>query len=194
MHQNTAALRRPNAVHGYMVSISPGELLDKITILEMKAERMTDPAKLGHVRRELADLTKLRQRWSLSPSAASRSHLWAHLTAGRLTATGWISSWLSPTIRLPLFSNRFVVKSRQRTRFWHSGMLRWIGSMIQTYELQTDASVTSGLVTGGFFNLENTGDPSQIRGTGGFDGRRPQASNGAAYGSCRSASTRTARA
>jgi len=36
-----------------LVPISPGELLDKITILEIKSERMTDPAKLANVRREL---------------------------------------------------------------------------------------------------------------------------------------------
>lgn len=36
------------------VPISPGELLDKITILEIKSERMTDEEKLNNVRRELA--------------------------------------------------------------------------------------------------------------------------------------------
>jgi hypothetical protein len=35
------------------VPISPGELIDKITILEIKSERMTDPAKLANVRTEL---------------------------------------------------------------------------------------------------------------------------------------------
>ena len=36
-----------------MVPVSPGELLDKITILEIKSEQMTDPDKLANVRREL---------------------------------------------------------------------------------------------------------------------------------------------
>ena len=36
-----------------LVPISPGELLDKITILRIKAVRMTDPVKLGNVRLEL---------------------------------------------------------------------------------------------------------------------------------------------
>ena len=35
------------------VPISPGELIDKITILEIKSERITDPAKLANVRTEL---------------------------------------------------------------------------------------------------------------------------------------------
>ena len=38
------------------VPISPGELLDKITILRIKARRMSDPQKLGHVRSELQAL------------------------------------------------------------------------------------------------------------------------------------------
>ncbi|HKE95276.1 MAG TPA: DUF6165 family protein [Povalibacter sp.] len=36
------------------VPISPGELIDKITILQIKSERMSDPAKLANVRTELA--------------------------------------------------------------------------------------------------------------------------------------------
>lgn len=36
-----------------LVPISPGELLDKITILRIKSQRMSDPAKLANVRHEL---------------------------------------------------------------------------------------------------------------------------------------------
>ena len=36
------------------VPISPGELIDKITILEIKSARMTDAAKVANVRIELA--------------------------------------------------------------------------------------------------------------------------------------------
>ena len=35
------------------VPVSPGEVLDKITILEIKSERMTDPDKVANVRVEL---------------------------------------------------------------------------------------------------------------------------------------------
>lgn len=35
------------------IPMSPGELLDKITILEIKSERIDDEAKLANVRREL---------------------------------------------------------------------------------------------------------------------------------------------
>ena len=37
-----------------LVPVSFGELLDKIAILQIKSERMSDPAKLAHVRDELA--------------------------------------------------------------------------------------------------------------------------------------------
>jgi hypothetical protein len=46
-----------------MVPISPGELLDKITILRIKSARLSDPAKLANVRREL---TLLEQTWQRS--------------------------------------------------------------------------------------------------------------------------------
>jgi len=51
-----------------MVPISPGELIDKITILEIKSQRMTDPTKLLNVRTELALLT---DTWRASPFAAT---------------------------------------------------------------------------------------------------------------------------
>jgi hypothetical protein len=38
------------------VPVSPGELLDKITILRIKSQRMSDPAKLSNVRMELRSL------------------------------------------------------------------------------------------------------------------------------------------
>ncbi len=46
------------------VQTAPGEFLDKLTILEIKSERMSDEAKLVNVRREL-DL--LRETWAASP-------------------------------------------------------------------------------------------------------------------------------
>jgi hypothetical protein len=49
-----------------LVPISPGELIDKITILEIKSERMRDPAKVANVRVELA---LLMDTWRASPWA-----------------------------------------------------------------------------------------------------------------------------
>jgi len=48
-----------------LVPISPGELLDKITILQIKTERMSDPVKVANVKVELEALTSV---WSSSVS------------------------------------------------------------------------------------------------------------------------------
>src|SRR5205807_286328 len=63
--QHEAAGR--TALSPVTVPLSPGELLDKITILEIKAERIGDALKLGNVRHELELLRQARQR-ACSPS------------------------------------------------------------------------------------------------------------------------------
>ena len=42
------------------IEVSPGELVDRITILEIKAERIADPGRLANVREELATLSRAR--------------------------------------------------------------------------------------------------------------------------------------
>ena len=49
-----------------LVPVSYGELLDKIAILQIKSERMTDPAKLANVRQELSALERT---WMAHPAA-----------------------------------------------------------------------------------------------------------------------------
>ncbi|HEY4972497.1 MAG TPA: DUF6165 family protein [Steroidobacteraceae bacterium] len=51
------------------VPVSPGELLDKITILRIKSARIADAAKLGNVRRELA---LLEHSWQASVPASEQ--------------------------------------------------------------------------------------------------------------------------
>jgi len=51
-----------------LVPISPGELIDKITILEIKSQRMSDATKLHNVRTELSLLS---DTWRASPFAAT---------------------------------------------------------------------------------------------------------------------------
>lgn len=43
-----------------MIEVGAGELIDKITILKIKAVRMTDPAKLRNVKHELDVLSRAR--------------------------------------------------------------------------------------------------------------------------------------
>jgi hypothetical protein len=54
---STSHLLLPSAV---------GELIDKLTILEIKAERIPDPRKLANVRRELALLSDLKRSRGIS--------------------------------------------------------------------------------------------------------------------------------
>jgi tetratricopeptide (TPR) repeat protein len=61
------------------VPVAPGELIDRITILEIKEERIADAAKLLRVRAELADLRRARDA-GVPPSAAL-SRLAAELKA-----------------------------------------------------------------------------------------------------------------
>ena len=51
-----------------LVPVSYGELLDKIAILQIKSERMADPAKLANVRNELSALEKT---WMAHPAAGT---------------------------------------------------------------------------------------------------------------------------
>ncbi len=51
-----------------LISVAAGELIDKITILEIKAERIADAEKLVHVRRELAMLKTVCDQ-AVEPSA-----------------------------------------------------------------------------------------------------------------------------
>ena len=73
-----------------LVPISPGELIDKITILEIKSERMTDAAKLQNVRTELA---LLNETWRASPYSATEHRR----RSGRACATSTRSCGTSRT-------------------------------------------------------------------------------------------------
>lgn len=50
------------------VPVSYGELLDKIAILQIKSERMSDPAKLANVRKELEALERT---WAAHPASGT---------------------------------------------------------------------------------------------------------------------------
>lgn len=65
-----------------LVPVSIGELVDKITILEIKAERIRDAAKLANVAAELA---ALRRTWAASGlDEAAVAQPWADLKAVNL--------------------------------------------------------------------------------------------------------------
>ncbi|MDE2689630.1 MAG: DUF6165 family protein [Acidobacteriota bacterium] len=59
------------------VEVSAGELIDKITILEIKAERIADPDKVANVQRELRSLAAARSE--ALPSSPELDELTAEL-------------------------------------------------------------------------------------------------------------------
>jgi len=62
-----------------LIEVGPGELIDKITILVIKSERMSDPAKLANVRHELQVLEAARRAYI--PASAELQRLEAELKA-----------------------------------------------------------------------------------------------------------------
>lgn len=55
-------MERAGVTDGVVIAISAGELIDRITILQIKSERIQDPQKLANVRTELAELREVRTR------------------------------------------------------------------------------------------------------------------------------------
>lgn len=91
------------------VPVSPGEVLDKITILEIKSERITDPEKLVNVRTELALLQKT---WaeSIEEDDTIRS---LHAQLKEINETLWeIEDDIRDKERAKEFDERFIELAR----------------------------------------------------------------------------------
>ena len=92
------------------VPVSPGEVLDKITILEIKSERMNDPEKVANVRTELA---LLQETWA---SAVSRDQVIddLHDQLKKINETLWeIEDDIRDKERVKEFDGRFIELARQ---------------------------------------------------------------------------------
>ena len=91
------------------IPMSPGELLDKITILEIKSERISDEAKLVNVRTELELLNKT---WTASvPSDPTVEHLHAELK--RINEELWeIEDDIRDKEKAREFDERFIELAR----------------------------------------------------------------------------------
>ena len=91
------------------VPVSPGEVLDKITILEIKSERMTDPEKVANVRTELALLQEV---WSsnIKDSETIRS---LHAQLKKINEALWeIEDDIRDKERAREFDDRFIELAR----------------------------------------------------------------------------------
>ena len=91
------------------VPVSPGEVLDKITILEIKSERMTDPQKLVNVRLELQLLTRTWREAVTEDDTVQRIH--AELK--HINEALWvIEDDIRDKERLKEFDDRFIELAR----------------------------------------------------------------------------------
>lgn len=92
-----------------LVPVSPGEVLDKITILEIKSERMDDEAKLRNVRRELELLNR---KWAEAVSK-DETVLRIHAELKRINEALWeIEDDIRDKERLAEFDERFIQLAR----------------------------------------------------------------------------------
>ena len=91
------------------VPISPGELIDKLTILEIKSERMSDPQKLANVRLELKLLS---DTWTTSDYAkVDIKAEWAELK--RINNALWdIEDQIRDEERAQRFGEKFIELAR----------------------------------------------------------------------------------
>lgn len=91
-----------------LAPISAGELIDKITILEIKAERITDAAKRANVLRELTALSALRDAHALGTLTALAASLKA------VNETLWVvEDDLRDLEQAQRFDDRFIALARQ---------------------------------------------------------------------------------
>lgn len=91
------------------VPISPGELIDKLTILEIKSERMSDPKKVANVRLELKLLS---DTWAASDySKVDIQAEWAELK--RINSALWdIEDQIRDEERAQSFGANFIELAR----------------------------------------------------------------------------------
>jgi hypothetical protein len=91
------------------VPVSPGELVDKLTILEIKAERIAEAAKLANVRHEL-EVLKLTWDNSVYATADIRAE-WGELK--RINEKLWVvEDDLRDLERAKTFDQRFIDLAR----------------------------------------------------------------------------------
>ncbi|OHC69807.1 MAG: hypothetical protein A3H93_12600 [Rhodocyclales bacterium RIFCSPLOWO2_02_FULL_63_24] len=105
----TAVHLRDSASDTPMIPQSWGEIIDKITILEIKTEKLTNPAKLANVRRELNELVSVREQ-----------HFPAHVALAELSrklkavneSLWWIEDDIRECERAKDFGSNFIELAR----------------------------------------------------------------------------------
>jgi vacuolar-type H+-ATPase subunit I/STV1 len=113
------------------VEVSPGELLDKISILEIKLERIADERALALVRRELASLQSVRAQ--ALPESSQLISLTTELK--RANETLWdLEDSIRECERAQRFDARFVELARSiyRTNDRRAALKRQINELLSS--------------------------------------------------------------
>jgi hypothetical protein len=144
LHRRLAA---PAELRPITVEIAPGELIDKITILEIKSERINDAVKRQHVATELALLVAARDR--AVPGSAELARLATELKA--VNEALWeIEDAIRRSERDEDFGPRFVALARSvyRTNDRRAALKRQINERLgsQLLEEKSYASYEEGMV------------------------------------------------
>jgi hypothetical protein len=92
-----------------LVPQSWGEIIDKITILQIKSEKLTDPKKLANVHRELAELERVREQHF--PSHSGLAALAAKLKKVN-ESLWWIEDDIRDCERVKDFGPKFIELAR----------------------------------------------------------------------------------
>ena len=144
-HHIAEALQRrlaaPAELRPITVEIAPGELIDKITILEIKSERITDAAKRHHAGTKLAMLVAARDR--AVPGSAELARLATELKA--VNEARWqIEDEIRRCERDEDFGPRFVALARSvyRTNDRRAALKRQINELLGS-KLIEEKSYTS---------------------------------------------------
>jgi tetratricopeptide (TPR) repeat protein len=133
-----ARLRTAARAKSIAIEVAPGELLDKITILEIKSERLTDSAKLGHVRVELSTLMEARDR--ALGELEGLSELTVELKA--VNEALWeIEDGLRACERGGDFGPRFIelARSAYHTNDWRAALKRRINERLGSESIEEKA-------------------------------------------------------
>jgi hypothetical protein len=114
-----------------LIQVSPGELIDKMTILEVKLDRISDPAKLANVRREY-DMIKQMFHENVADTPAL-AKLTAELKAANL-ALWTIEDDIRDHERKGNFGESFVALARSvyRTNDQRSAIKRRINVLLDS--------------------------------------------------------------
>lgn len=157
------SLNQSSTFHGVIALISPGELVDKISILEIKALKITDAEKKKHIDYELLTLTAIYNETFINPDIKINiDRIKSQLYEINLQLWG-LEDLIRELQRTSNFSNGYIETSVSITRKndIRAGLKQTIDRLLksQVSEQKSHATVSSPLPS--FFNVIRNKSPDQ---------------------------------